>query len=74
VSKLFESDQAPALDVLSSGLTAEQPWQRRETVRAIDRLGALVRATLPGLTRLRDDPDPRIRQTIESAIARVEAK
>jgi HEAT repeat protein len=71
---LMGGEAAPALAVLSSGLTAEAAWDRRETVRAIDRVGPLARPILPGLKKLRDDPDPHVRQAVEAALGRVEAR
>jgi hypothetical protein len=68
------SESAQVVEVLASGLTAPEAWDRRETARAIGRLGPLARATLPGLKKLRDDPDLQVREAVEAALARIEAK
>src|SRR5262249_11374730 len=70
-----EKDETGAVfEVFSSGLAATDAWDRRETARAIGRLGPLARAALPALKKARDDPDPQVQQAVESAIARVEAR
>ena len=68
------SESAQAVEVLSDGLSAAKARDRRETVRAVDRLGPLGRALLPALRKLRDDPDAQVREAAQTAIARVEAK
>jgi len=69
-----KSETGTVLEVLLSGLSAKEAWDRRETARAIGRLGPRARFTLPALKKARDDPDPPVRQAVESAIARVVAE